>query len=72
MVFMLRIQSYDLIAAAARPVGSMQERFLGVPYRAGHGLYFMLTSVRSTNHDCGDTKPCTFFDMARGLRSWTM
>ena len=34
--------------------------------------YFRLTSVRSTNQDCGETKPVTFLLKARGLRSWTM
>src|SRR6186713_1006000 len=36
------------------------------------GLYCRSTSVRSTNHDCGETKPFTFLLKARGLRSWTM
>ena len=34
--------------------------------------YCTLTRVRSTNHDCGETKPLTFGLIARGLRSWTM
>ena len=32
-------------------------------------FYCMLTSVRSMNHDCGETKPLTFGLIARGLRS---
>ena len=32
----------------------------------------MLTKVRSVNHDCADTKPCTFLLIARGLRSCTI
>jgi hypothetical protein len=31
--------------------------------------YYMLTSVRSTNHDCGGTKPFTFGLIARGRQS---
>src|SRR3569833_4749317 len=34
--------------------------------------YWTLTVVRSTNQDCGETKPFTFGLSARGLRSWTM
>src|ERR1700730_7242102 len=34
--------------------------------------YCTLTKVRSTNHDCGETKPLTFGLIARGLRSWTI
>src|SRR3954464_8476825 len=38
----------------------------------GPFAYCKSTSVRSTNHDCGETNPLTFLLKARGLRSWTM
>jgi hypothetical protein len=38
----------------------------------GATRYCMLTSVRSTNHDCGETKPLTLVLIARGLRSCTI
>src|ERR1043166_7706235 len=34
--------------------------------------YGMLTSVRSRNQDCAETKPLIFLLLARGLRSCTM
>ena len=41
------------------------------PGMTGGGRYCMLTRVRSTNQDCGETNPFTFGLIPRGLRSWT-
>ena len=39
---------------------------------ANPASYCRLTSVRSTNQDCGETNPLIFGLIARGLRSWTI
>ena len=44
----------------------------GKPHRLDPASYCTLTSVRSTNHDCGETNPLIFGLIARGLRSWTI